>query len=150
MIPILASYTNRPEQNAIAAEFVSMAVHGEPGLYQGYCSMSVVHDGKLVAATLFHGFVPSSGVIELSSASTDKRWLTKTVIRAMFGMAFDIIGAQLAVLRISERNTDMVEIARRFGFDMVLIPRLRGRDEAEWICTLTDDQWRSSKYAPNT
>lgn len=147
MIPLYASYQNRPEQNAIAAEFVSMHVHGQPGVYQGYCSMSVVHDGKLVAATLFHGFEPSTGVIELSSASTDKRWLTKPVIRAMFTMCFDIIGAQLAVLRVSERNADMVAIAKRFGFDMVLIPRLRGRDEAEYICTLTEEAWRTSKFS---
>lgn len=109
--------------------------------------MTVLHYGHAVAGTLFHNWQPETGVIELTSASTDKRWLTRPVVKAMFGMAFDLIGAQLAALRVSERNTDMVAIAKRFGFDGVLIPRLRGRDEAEWIFTLTDDAWRASRWS---
>jgi RimJ/RimL family protein N-acetyltransferase len=109
--------------------------------------MAVFHYGHVVAGTLYHNWHPESGIIELTSASTDGRWLTRTVIKAMFGMAFGMIGAQMAVLRVSERNIDMVAIAKRFGFDGVLIPRLRGRDEAEWVFTLTDDAWRASRWS---
>jgi len=48
---------------------------------------------------------------------------------------------------VSERNTGMVEIAQRFGFQGTLIPRLRGRTESEWIFTLTDDDWRASRWS---
>ena len=111
-----------------------------------FCSMAVVHDGALIGGTLFHNCHPESGVIELTSAATDRRWLTRSVIRAMFHMAFDMIGAQLAVLRVSERNVDMIAIAQRFGFAGVLIPRLRGRNESEWLFTLADDDWLSSRW----
>ena len=109
--------------------------------------MAVFHNGGLVAGTLYHNWHPESGVIELTSASTDRRWLTKTVVKAMFHMAFAMIGAQLAVLRVSERNAGMVAIAQRFGFQGVLIPRLRGRDESEWVFTMTDDDWRASRWS---
>ena len=109
--------------------------------------MAVFHGEQLVAGTLYHNWHPESGVIELTSASTDRRWLTKPVVRAMFHMAFGMIGAQLVALRVSERNAGMVEIAQRFGFQGVLIPRLRGRDEAEWLFTLTDDDWRASRWS---
>jgi hypothetical protein len=67
-----------------------------------------VSRGTFGCRTLYHNWQPDSGVIELTSASTDRRWLTKTVVKAMFHMAFAMIGAQLVALRVSERNTGMV------------------------------------------
>lgn len=49
----------------------------------------------------------------------------------------------MVVLRVSERNAGMISIAERFGFTRHRIPRLRGRDEAEIIFTLTDNDWRA-------
>lgn len=109
--------------------------------------MAVMDGGKIVAGTLFYDWDPESGVLQMTSASTTARWLTRPVVRAMFSMAFDLIGAQLAVLRVAESNTGMVAIAQRFGFRGALIPRLRGRNEAEWIFTLSDDDWRASRYS---
>jgi RimJ/RimL family protein N-acetyltransferase len=128
-------------------QFVSHQIWGGNEHVTDYCSMGVFRDKELIAGTLYHNWQPTSGVIELTSASVNRRWLTRSVIKAMFGMAFDMIGAQMVVLRVSECNTDMVTIAKRFGFSGVLIPRLRGRDEAEWIFSLTDDDWRKSRYA---
>ena len=147
MTPVYASETHLPELNAATGSFVSHLCFGMPDQIERFCSMAVLHGEKLVAGTLFHSWHPESGVIELTSASTDRRWLTRRVVRAMFHMAFDMIGAQLAVLRVSERNAGMVAIAQRFGFQGVLIPRLRGRDEAEWLFTLTDDDWRASRWS---
>ena len=147
MIPVYASESHKPDLNARVGEFVSRLCFGNPYAVERFCSMAVFHGEQLVAGTLFHNWQPESGVIELTSASTDRRWLTKTVVKAMFHMAFDMIGAQLVALRVSERNTGMVEIAQRFGFQGTLIPRLRGRDESEWIFTLTDDDWRASRWS---
>jgi RimJ/RimL family protein N-acetyltransferase len=138
---VYASQSHLPDLNAQIGAFVSNICFGGSDQIERYCSMAVLHGDQMVAGTLYHNWHPESGVIELTSASTDRRWLTRPVVRAMFHMAFDMVGAQLAVLRVSERNTDMVEIARRFGFRGVLIPRLRGRDEAEWLFTLPDNVW---------
>ena len=147
MRPVYASNTHLPELNAQTGAFVSQLCFGRPDQIERYCSMAVFHGDQMVAGTLFYDWDPLAGVLQLSSASTDRRWLTRRVVRAMFHMAFDMIGAQLAVLRVSERNAGMVEIAQRFGFRGVLIPRLRGRDEAEWLFTLTDDDWRASRWS---
>jgi RimJ/RimL family protein N-acetyltransferase len=146
LISIYASETKDPVFNNAVGDFVSGVIWGQTGCLRGFCSMAVFRSGKMVAGTIYHNWQSEAGVIELTSASTDRRWLTRPVVRAMFHMAFDMIGAQLAVLRVSERNSDMVNIARRFGFDGVLIPRLRGRDEAEWVFSLTDDAWRASRW----
>jgi len=76
-------------------------------------------------------------------ASVDTRWLSRRSFVAMFGFVFNQLGCQTAVIRVSERNARMLSIARRFGFTEYLIPRLRGRDEAETVCTFTVEQWRA-------
>jgi len=147
LTPVYASNTHLADLNAQTGAFVSQLCFGRPDQIERYCSMAVFNGKQLVAGTLYHNWQPDSGVIELTSASTDRRWLTKPVVRAMFHMAFGMIGAQLVALRVSERNAGMVAIAQRFGFQGVLIPRLRGRDEAEWIFTLSDDDWRASRWS---
>ena len=140
------SPTASPVQNKIVGDFVSAIVFGAPDCLDKYCTMGVHQDGKLIAGTVYHNYHPKEGVIELTSASTSKRWLTRQVINAMFALPFDCLGCQLTVLRVSERNTGMCKIARKFGFTETYIPRLRGRDEGEYIFCLTDDQWAASPY----
>lgn len=135
-----------PQQNRIVGDFVSNLVWKQPGMLEKYCTMGVFDDGELIAGTVYHNWHPDEGIIELSSASLSKKWLTKNVISAMFALPFELLGCQLVVLRVSERNTGMCKIARRFGFDETYIPRLRGRDEGEMIFRYTDDQWRESPY----
>lgn len=136
--------------NPVANQAVGIFVCREADItINEYCSMGVFDDGELVAGTLYHNYYPDYGVIELSSASISKRWLTKPVINAMFFLPFDRLGCQLVVLRVSERNKSMVAIARKFGFEEVYIPRLRGRDEGEFIFTLTNDAWNAHKVRSN-
>lgn len=135
-----------PTNNEIIGDFVSTVIWGDKGKIENYCSMAIIDNGRLIAGTLYHNWQEAEGVMELSSASLSKRWLTRPVIRAMFHLPFERLGCQLVVLRVSERNKIMCGIARAFGFTEVFIPRLRGRDEGEFIFSYTDDQWRDSKY----
>ena len=146
MTPRYFGPRSSPLENVEVGNFVSTLIWGEPGQVSDYCTMGVFDGDKLVAGTLYHNWHPKEGIIELSSASTTRRWLAKPVIRAMFSLPFDTLGCQMVVLRVSERNKPMVRIARSFGFSEVHIPRLRGRDEGEFIFTFTDDQWRESPY----
>ena len=119
-----------PEINAALAGFVASRL-GE-GFERGFgpcATLGDVEQDTILAAVIFHNWQPEEGVIEMSAASDNKRWLTR----------------RLAVLRVSERNETMCRIARRFGFLETRIPRLRGRDEAEIIFTLSDDQWNAHR-----
>ena len=121
-----------------------------PGCERGFdkpVSIGVLEGERLIGGTVFHNWNPEAGVIEMSSAGTSPRWLSRKMLKAIFGYVFDQIGCQLVVMRVSERNIRMIDIAERFGFDGHLIPRLRGRDEAEWLFTLTDDRWRQHPLA---
>lgn len=146
MTPIEFGPRSSPAMNRIVGDFVSNEIWGEPGRILDYCATGIFNGTDLVAGVLYHNHYPDAGVIELTAASTTKRWLTRPVLRAMFSLPFDRLGCQLAVLRVSEFNGPMIRIAKAYGFKEYIIPRLRGRGEAEHILTLADDDWRQSRF----
>lgn len=133
--------SHNPRMNALVGAFVSQGIFGHPDGFRDFSSMAVAEDGKVIGGTIFHNWHPKDGVMELSSYSESKRWLSKPVINAMFRFPFYIMGCQLVVLRVSDRNGHMNAIAKRFGFNAVHIPRLRGIYEGEYIHTLTKEAW---------
>lgn len=135
----------KPVSNADVGAFVCHHIWGKVDAVKDYCSMGVFRNRVLIAGTLYHNYYPDAGVIELTSASISRRWLTRPVIKAMFSLPFDAFKCQLVVLRVSQKNPHMLKIARAFGFSEYVIPRLRGRDEDEHVFTLTDDAWREHR-----
>ena len=113
----------------------------------GNCrALGVEHNGQVVAGVVFHNWDPVSGVIELSSAATDRRWMTRNVMSTVFDYVFDGLKCQLAVARTHEDNMTVRKLWKALGADEYLIPRLRGRDAAEAIETLTEESWKRSKF----
>lgn len=120
---------------------------GQSG-FAGYfmSAIGVFENGQIIGGTAFHNYYVKEGVIEMSSACTDSRWLSRRMIRAIFTYVFDLLECQMVVMRVSSDNSVMLNIASRFGFNTYTIPRLRGKSEDEVICTLTVEQWRSSPF----
>lgn len=112
----------------------------------GNCTaMGVVEGDQLVAGMVFHNYSPENQTIELSGAATTKRWLCRRIFNEMFSYAFDQVGVQMLVARHSEHNTRLRRMWKAVGADEYLIPRLRGRNEAEAIATYTEEAWRNGK-----
>lgn len=109
--------------------------------------MAVADGDQIIGACLFHNWDKDNGVIELTSASVSPRWLSRAILRDMFGYAFDQLRCQAAVMRVDPENLRMCRIATAFGFKRYDIPRLRGRDKAEALFILGDDEWRAGKFA---
>lgn len=107
--------------------------------------MAVVEGGELIAGVVYHNVDPDAGVIEMSAGATDRRWLRPAIIRRMFGIAFDVLGCQMAILRVAADNSNMCSIARRFGFSETIIPRMCGRDRDGALFCMTDDAWRAHR-----
>lgn len=135
-----------PEANRYVGDFASRIIWGEEGRFPPYCSMGVFRDNDLIGAAIYTNWDRDSGVIELSLASKESRWLSRPVMQAMFHLPFNELGCQMVVTRTSEHNKTALRMNRAFGFTDHVIPRLRGRDEAEHIMTLTDDDWRKSRF----
>ncbi|MFG6591284.1 hypothetical protein [Sulfitobacter sp. 1A12157] len=113
----------------------------------GNCVTATVltENDALAAIIVFHNYCPDAAVIEISAAAVTPRWAQRSVLREAFGYAF--ANCQMVVSRTSAENATVRKLWKAFGADEVVIPRLRGRDEAECIITLTDDAWAASKFA---
>lgn len=142
---ILATETHLPEVNRGAGEFVGIGLYGNPDAFEKYCSLTITRNGAPICGILYHNYHPENGVVEMSIHSTSPRWMTRETVSHAMSVAYDQLGCQLAVARVSEQNNRAADMLRGIGFTGYLIPRLRGRDEDEWIFTMTDDAWKASR-----
>ncbi len=119
------------------------------GTWKGFgpCATMGVFDGAdLIAVVVYHNYCSRARVVELSAASTDKRWLTRAVLREMFARPFEAMDCQMVVLRVSPNDKALCRMLTAYGFTSYRIPRLRGQFEDEMIFTLTNDAWRTNKF----
>lgn len=124
---------------------------GYTTIWDHYRTMAVFDGSKLSAVMVYHNHYPDEGVVEISGAAIDRRWLTKRVLFEMFSYPFDRLECQLVVMRVSQNNhmangRGLRRMLKSYGFNEYLIPRLRGRHEDEIIFTLADDDWRANGY----
>jgi len=138
----LAFDMDEPVADFVARHFPG----GELGF--GNCkAIGFVEDGLLIGGMVYHRYDPHAGIIEMSVAAISSRWLTPKVLHTVFAYPFELVGVQMVILEVDESNETMRSIAERYGFTGHRIPRLRGRNEAGMIYTLTDDEWKANKFA---
>ena len=128
------------------AQWVGARIWGRLDAFDNARAMGVLRGQELVAGLVFHNWEPEAGVIEVSAAAVDRRWLTRKVATTAMRYAFDGCGCQMVLARYSERNTPASKIWVALGSTEHSIPRLYGRSEGGIIATLTDEAWRVSKF----
>jgi hypothetical protein len=82
----------------------------------------------------------------MSAASTTPRWLSATVLDAIFRYPIVTVGCQLALMRVSARNTRLTKQLDRLALRRHEIPRLYGREEDGIIYSMTDDDWSTWRF----
>lgn len=115
-----------------------------PQSFGNCATMGVIKGDKLIAVVVFHNWQPEADVIEMSGAAIDPIWLSKRVLLEMYGYIFDVAKCQMVIQRQSVNNERINRILRRFGYDEIRLPRMRGRDEDEFLFTLTEEKWREN------
>lgn len=140
---------NPQERNAMAAWCASHIWPDKPHKQFGECvTMGVMHRGEPIACMVFHDWEPDAGVIEFSGAAISQRWITRQTLKAMFDYPFVTLGVQLLVTRNSAKGhqSHLHRMLNSYGFKSQTIRRLFGRDEDCLLWTMTDDEWRASKF----
>lgn len=128
-------------------EFVAAHIPGCERGFENCTSIGFDAGGDLVAGVVYHNWSPESGVIELSSASKTRRWLTRERLKIIFEYPFNQLGCRLIVARTSEHNSRVRRIFRQLGAREFPIPELRGPGEAEIVITLSAQTWRDSRFS---
>lgn len=135
---------DKPETNTRLAEWAMVQLGFR--IAAPYSTLGIIDGEELIAVVVYSNYHPQEGIIELHGASTTPRWLSRAVLREMFAYPFRQLGCQMIVMRVSERNQRLPRILKAYGFKSYHIPRLRGREEGEFIFTLTDDDWRANGF----
>jgi len=138
------SSTN-PEVNERLARWCSQLL-GEGGPIGPFSTMGVFEGNVPIGVIVFHDYRPAYGRIEISGASTSPRWFPRRVILEVCQYIFDQLKCQVFVMRVTESNTHMVDIANRYGFSGHLIPDMRGRGEGEWVFLAKREDWALSRF----
>lgn len=109
--------------------------------------MLIVHDDLTpLGVALFHNYDPRAGVIEVTAAASSRRWLTRPVLLELFSYPFRQLGCQAVVMRCDPQDKALGRILTAYGFTRHEIPRLRGKDKAEAIFVLGDDDWKANGF----
>jgi hypothetical protein len=108
--------------------------------------IAVMEGANLAAGLIYHNYDPDAHVIEISGASWVKGWLTKDVLKAMYGYPFIDCGCQAVVQRVSDDDTAQHRMLKVYGAERYRIPRLRGTDAAENIFVTTREAWKSNRF----
>lgn len=137
--------SNEHQHNPTVQTFVASRIEGEPRNFSPCLCLAVIKDEKMVAGVVLHNWQKKHGVIEVTGASDDKRWLTRKVLWQIYNMIFNDIGCQMAVHRNAD-GADINRMCRSYGFTETRLPRMRGRNSDEILMTLTDDAWRMNGF----
>jgi hypothetical protein len=130
------------------ARLVADRIWPEQGKEFGNCHcICITDDGELAAGLVYHNFDPSAELIEISGAAWAKGWLTRAVLKIMYGYPFVDCGCQAVVQRVPDDDKAQHRMLKAFGAEHYRIPRLRGRDRAENIFVTTRETWEANKFA---
>lgn len=130
---------------AVLTAFIAQKIWGNPRpMSDGTLAVSVTQRG--MAVVLFHNWDAAAGVIEITAASDDPRWLSRPVLWELFNYPFATLGCQAVVARIDPERDRLARIFTAYGFKRYDLPRLRGRNKGEAVLILGDDDWRANGF----
>ena len=135
-------------QEDLISQFVAQLVpHCARGF--GPCrTMGVIGEGgKLIAGLVYHNYDPEAGIIEISGAAVDPRWLSAQVLQAMFEYPFVRCDCQMVCMRVRADNERLLRQLATVDFVFHRLPRLFGRAHDGVVCTLTDDDWLNNRFS---
>jgi len=137
----------RGMERQILSRWVAEIIWPGTGRDFGNCqAMAVMEDGERICGIIYHNYEPNAGVIEISAGSTSKRWLTRETLKAMFAYPFEEADCQAIVMRCDPDDAALRRMLLAYGFELYVLPRLRGRDKDENVFILTDDAWASNRF----
>ena len=136
------------EHHAEVAWFTAQLIPHVRARGFGRCKAIGVIDeeGKPIAGIVYHNFDPESGVIEMSGAATTPRWLTRETLERMYSYPFLQIGCQMVLMRVAAENERLLRQLAAYGYMLINVPRMFGRDRDGVICLLTYEDWIGNKF----
>lgn len=140
------AYTTGDDTEALS-RLVADRIWPTKGRSFGECrGIAIIENGNLAAGLIYHNYDPDAHVIEISGAAWVKGWLTRDVLKVMYGYPFIDCGCQAVVQRVPDEDEAQHRMLKAYGAERHRIPRLRGAEAAENIFLTTREAWASNKF----
>jgi len=143
-VKVLFAGSQQRELNLALAQWLEARLQATRPFRPPFSTMGIFDGEELVAVLLFENYRPEDGTVEVGGAAITPRWMTRAVANALASFIFGDLDCQMAIFRTSERNTSLSRLMKRAGFELIIIPRLRGRDEAEHWFFMTSEAWAAN------
>ena len=131
------------------AQFVaSLIPHCHRGFGPNVKATGVIdEEGRLIAGIVYHNWQPDFGWIEISGAALPgKQWLSRETLKQMYRYPFHVCGCQMVVQLTPADNESLLYMLHRFGYELIKLPRMYGRDRDGVACHLTREAWEANKF----
>lgn len=132
----------------LVSHFVATLIpHARRGFGPNVKAIGIIDDGALIAGLVYHNYDPEAEIIEISGAALPKKnWLTRGTIARMFQYPFLQCGCQMVVQRTPADDERLLGILASYGYTLITIPRLFGRDRDGVVCSLTYEDWANNRF----
>lgn len=126
----------------------SMLPHIGDGDAFGPCAaIGVINDaGQAVAGIVFNNHIERYRCIELSMASIDPRWVTRSVLTGILAYPFEQLGCVRVTTITPRKNKRALTFNRKLGFKQEGIVRRGFGSQDAIICGLLAKEWRESPF----
>lgn len=98
-------------------QYIRQWVSNELGYAVGgdnYRAIGILHNDRVIGGCVYHDY--KGYMVEGSLATTDKRWCSRKVLKALFDFAFNELGCERFHAVCSKKNKQMRDIFVRLGF----------------------------------
>ena len=136
--------------DGIVSAFVARLIpHCRRGFGHNISTIGVIEvdSGDLVAGIVYHDWNPDAGLIEISAAALPgEPWLSRETIRRMYQYPFLGCNCQMVAQRLPADDERQLFMLARYGFTLIKLPRLFGRERDGVVALLTVEDWASNKF----
>jgi hypothetical protein len=134
--------------DGIVSAFVARLIpHCQRGFGFNIKTIGVIDDGDLIAGLVYHNWDPEAGLIEISGAALPgEPWLSRETIRRMYQYPFHVCNCQMIAQRLPADDERQQRMLAAYGYMLIRVPRLFGRDRDGVLALLTAEDWAANKF----
>ena len=132
----------------LVSQFVATLIpHCRRGFGPNCRAIGVLDQGKLIAGIVYYNYDPEAAILEIAGAALPKtNWLTRSTLAHMYRYPFLGCRCQMVVQRTPADDERLLGMLASYGYTMIKMPRLFGRDRDGVICCLTVEDWRENRF----
>lgn len=132
----------------IVSQFAAQLIpHCRRGFGPNIKTMGIVDTGSLIAGVIWHNWDPEAGVMEISGAALPGApWITRETLKRIYTFPFLQCDCQMIVQRVPADNEALLYVFSRYGYALVPVPRLFGRERDGVLGLLTREAWESNRF----